>query len=291
MTDAPTPPPRTLASHPAATIIKALVIGESGTGKSGMLASLAAAGYNLWVLDYDNGLDPIVEALKDNPAALQRVRYEPCRDEVVFRGGVPTIKAPVHAYKDAGRILTEWGVHTFTASDVLILDTLSTFSEAAFNQALAAGGRLNQRPQQADYGWMADSVKLFIENLTSPDLHCHVIVNTHIRYLAGDDEAQTTTKGVPNAKGQEIPRTVARYFNTVLHTRTQGTGAATKRLISTRPQGVVEVKVPSPRAKATYPIETGLADFFRDVLGHGPMDSSPTPIQKESTPPSSDQPA
>ncbi len=163
----------------------------------------------------------------------------------------------------------------FTDQDVLVLDTLTTFSDAAFNQALMLGARLNQRPQLQDYGWCADSVKLFIEMLTSPELNCHVIVNTHVKWFAADEESQTQAKGLPNAKGQEISRVVSRYFNTVIHTRTQGSGPAAKRVISTKPQGVVEVKTSAPKnVKDTYGIETGLAQLFHDILGHGPTPPS-----------------
>lgn len=260
-----------LADHPSGQVIKLLNIGESKTGKTGALASLAKAGYNLYILDYDNGLDIIQTALRADPAALRRVTYETLRDTIQMSGGVPKLKPPIHAYKDAGKALTEWNAGSFTPRDVLVLDTLTTFSEAAFNEATSLGGRLNQRPQLQDYGWMADSVKLFIEMITDPGLNCHVIVNTHIRYFSGNEEDQTQAKGLPNAKGQEISRVVSRYFNSVVLTRSQGSGPATKRLITTQPQGVVEVATSAPHSvKPTYPVETGLADLFKDILGHGP---------------------
>jgi len=280
-----------LLEHPSAKTVKMLNIGESGAGKTGALASLAQAGYNLWVLDYDNGLDVVQNVLRRLPdplaaSALKRVTYETLRDTIVSVGGLPRVKSPVSAYKGAGKVLTEWGAQNFTPQDVLVLDTLTTFSEAAFNEALQLAGRLNQRPQLQDYGWMADSVKLFIEMITAPELNCHVIVNTHVRYLSGEADAEIM-KGLPNAKGQEISRIVSRYFNTVTLTRTRGTGPAAKREISTQPQGVVEVKTSAPtHVKPTYPIETGLASLFEDILGHGPSSTSTlsaSNLQKETT--------
>lgn len=260
-----------LIDHPSTSVIKLLMIGESGSGKTGALASLAKAGYRLWVLDFDNGLDIVQNVLRNDRDALARVTYETLRDTISVVNGVPKYKAPVHAYKDAGKTLNEWGADKFTDRDVVVLDTLTTFSDAAFNEALVLGGRLNQRPQLQDYGWTADSVKLFIEMLTSPEFGAHVIVSTHIRWFAADEEAQTQAKGLPNAKGQEISRVVSRFFNTVALVRTQGSGPAAKRVISTKPQGVVEVKTSSPTTvKDSYPIETGLAALFHDILGHGP---------------------
>jgi len=287
----------TLADHSSTSIIKLLAVGENGTGKSGALASLAKAGYRLWILDYDNGLDSIVDALSGDTDALKRVTFETLRDDITTVNGLPKIKTPVHAYEDAGRTIQKWEkslpeyeivtqefleedkppvisktTHHFTPSDVLVLDTLSSFTQAAFNKALALGARLNQRPQLQDYGWMADSVKLFIEMLTSPDLNCHVIVNTHIRFLTSEAD-ETTQRGLPNAKGQEISREVGKYFNNVILFRTLGSGPGARRRIGTQPQGVVEVKVSAPsKVKAEYPIDTGLADLFADILGHrGPI--------------------
>jgi hypothetical protein len=109
--------------------------------------------------------------------------------------------------------------------------------------------------------------------LTDDDSKFNLIVNTHIRYFSGDDESQTQARGLPNAIGQQIPSTVSRYFNTVVLTRTQGAGVGTKRVISTQPQGVIEVKTSNPfGVKPTYPVNnTGLADLFKDILGRSPV--------------------
>lgn len=260
----------TLNDYAASQTIKLLNIGESKSGKTGALASLATAGYNLHILDYDGGLEVLANVLRGSPDALSRISYESPRDRIEPVNGVPKVKS-ADAYKAAGRILTEWKAQEFTPSDILVIDTLTTFSDAAFNEALKLGGRLGQRPQLQDYGWMADSVKLFIEMITDPALNCHVIVNSHIRYFAGSDDDQTLPRGLPNAKGQEISRIVSRYFNTVVLTRTQGSGPGAKRRISTTPTGVVEVATSSPlTVKADYPIETGLASLFADILGSAP---------------------
>lgn len=272
-----------LADLHSTRVIKALCVGESGTGKTGALASLARAGYNLWLLDYDNGYEVLLDLLKDDAPAMSRVQVALLRDTITMDRGVPKVKGPPHAYKDAGKTLAEWNAQDFGPQDIIVLDTLTTFSDAAFNEALALSSRLNQRPQLQDYGWMAESVKLFIELLTSPDLACHVIVNTHVKFFSGDDESQVAARGLPNARGQQISQTVSRYFNSVLLFRSTGSGPATKRVITTQPRGVVEVKTSAPSsAKPEYPISSGLADLFRDILGSTPNDApSPSKAQRD----------
>ena len=273
----------TLDEHAETRVVKLLNVGDSKSGKTGSLASLARAGYNLYILDYDNGLDILVNLLHDDRDTLKRIRYEALRDTIVTQNGLPRLKSPIHAYKDAGRALQAWGAENFTPADVLVLDSLTTFSEAAFNEALMLSGRLNQRPLLQDYGWLADSVKLFIEMITDPSLNCHVIVSSHIRYFAADEESQTQARGLPNAKGQEISRIVSRYFNSVVLTRSMGTGAATRRLITTKPQGVVEVATSNPKTKDLYPVETGMAQLFKDLLGGREPQGPPAPQKAKST--------
>ena len=268
----------TLDDHDAINAVKMLNVGESKSGKTGALASLAKAGYYLDILDYDNGLDILRNVLADDREALRRIRYESPRDTIATINGLPQLRPPIHAYKDAGKILQDWKLDELGPDHILVLDTLTTFSEAAFNQSLMTAGRLNQRPQLTDYGWMADSVKLFVEMITDPGIKCHVIVNTHVRYFSADEESQTQARGLPNAKGQEISRIVSRYFNTVVLTRSTGTGAGTRRLITTKPQGVVEVATSNPKAKDTYPVETGMAALFKDLLAG---QSAPAPTEKE----------
>lgn len=252
-------------------LVKLLNIGLSGTGKTGCLASLAEAGYNLYILDFDNNARILQRLLADKPEALARLHIISLRDKIAFNNGVPKIKPPLVAYKGAGRALSDWKADEFTENDILIIDTLTKMSEAAFNEAMLLGGRLNQRPQLQDYGWMADSVKLFIDMITSDDWTSHVIVNTHIKYIEGNEDLQTAARGLPNAKGQEISNTVSVNFNTTVLMRTKGQGPGAKRVISTQPQGVVEVKTENPRnVKPEYSVETGMAQLFADILGHGP---------------------
>lgn len=286
-----------LTAHHALTYIKAINVGMSGAGKTGALASLALAGYNLHILDYDNGLDILVDLLRDDPDAMRRVQYVTLRDRLATRRGSVVVVPPTTAFKRAGNTLDRWGAGSFTAKDIIVLETLTSFSEAGLNEARSLSGRLNERPQLQDWGWMAEALRRFIEMLTDPGdeeatpprpptFPCHLIVNTHIRYMDSDEErpardAQRSAKtqvdaidilrGVPNCLGQEVPRTVGRYFNTVLLTTTQGKGRAMKRLITTIPQGIIEVKCSAPkRAKAVYPQETGLADLFHDILNTTP---------------------
>jgi hypothetical protein len=283
-----------LADYSFSQLLKIINIGLSGSGKTGTLAELARRGWNLHILDYDNGLGILANLLADSPAALARIHYETLRDKIKLVNGRPRVASPVTAFKGAGKVLEAWdAANAFGPDDILVLETLTTFSEAGLNEARAMSNHLDDRPTLPDWGVMAEMVSNFIQMITDPgdslaqrppQIPCHVIVNTHIRFLEADEEAVVRrsqdqkerdsidlVRGLPNAKGQEIPRNIGKFFNTVLLTSSKGSGQNTKRVISTRPQGVIEVKCEAPKtAKAEYPQDTGMADFFKDVLRREP---------------------
>jgi hypothetical protein len=92
---------------------------------------------------------------------------------------------------------------------------------------------------------------------------CNIIVNCHIVYIGEENGPQ---HGYPASLGKALSPKIGRYFNTVLLTRTTGQGTNTKRQILTNSTGMVELKTTAPsRVEASYPIETGLADYFKTI--------------------------
>src|SRR3990167_5326691 len=87
-----------LANHPSALKTNLLFLGDSGMGKTGALASLAIAGYNLRIMDYDNGVDILANILKpgiqpymltpeQSLTAISRVDYITLTDKFKTLGG------------------------------------------------------------------------------------------------------------------------------------------------------------------------------------------------------------
>jgi len=67
-----------ISKHKSADYTKLMLVGDSGAGKTSALASLANAGYNLRILDFDDGLSILPEFL--NKDAVQRVSYVTLKD-------------------------------------------------------------------------------------------------------------------------------------------------------------------------------------------------------------------
>jgi len=264
-----------LSEHSSSSITKMLLIGDSGAGKTGALASLAQAGYNLRILDLDAGLDVLANLLKDPNSpygkdALARVEFETLTDSIKTVG-TRLVPGKAAVWQRAVKLLENWKTESadfgpilkWTDKDVLVIDSLTMLGQAAMNFILSMNARLGQRPQLADWGDAQALVEGMLQMLYDENVKCNVVVISHIAYIG---EEGGVTHGYPSAPGKALPPKVGRYFNTTLMARTTGAGTGQKRKLLTNTAGMVELKNTAPlKVKPEYDLSTGLADYFRDV--------------------------
>ncbi len=276
-----------LSSHQSATSTKMILLGDSGSGKSGALASLADAGYNLRVLDIDNGLDVLSNVLKDpkggyGKEALGRVKYVTITDPMKAVGGklVPN-KATV--WQRAIKLLDNWKVEekqadgtmkvfedlgpisTWGERDVLVIDSLTFLCNAAMNFVLSMNARLGQQPHQSDWYAGQQMVESLLQMLYDENVKCNVIVIAHVTYIGEDNGPQ---KGYPASLGKALSPKIGRYFNTVVMAKASGSGTGVKRKIVTNSIPMVELKTSAPtKVKPEYDLDKGLAEIFKDLRG------------------------
>src|SRR5690349_16646671 len=121
-----------LANHQSNEFTKLLIEGDSGSGKTGALASLVGAGYKLRILDFDNGLETLKNyVLRDWPDKIANVEYRTLRDKRKMTGEGPIIEGVPKAFVDGIKMLDRWkydqtdlGVPaTWGAECILILDS------------------------------------------------------------------------------------------------------------------------------------------------------------------------
>lgn len=251
-----------LADHQSNSFTKLLLTGDSGSGKSGALTSLVKAGYKLRILDMDNGLDPLKTfVLKECPENVANVEYRTLRDDYKTTAAGPKVSKP-RAFVDAMKMLDHWKydeVDLGSPSDwgpecIVVLDSLSFFSDAAFDWAESMNPGAKD-PRQWFYS-AQQAVESALALLTSGSFRTNVIVSAHVRYSTGDDGAQ---KGYPNAIGSALGPTIPRYFN---HWA-QCTNKAGKRTIQTAATAMFDLKNTKPfDMEKTYDLSDGLAKFF-----------------------------
>lgn len=272
-----------LADHQSNQFTKLLIEGDSGSGKSGALTSLVRDNYKLRILDYDNGLEPLKQfILRDCPQNIGNVEYRTLRDKRKAGPEGPMIDGQAKAFVSGIKMLDRWkykddadeidlGVPAEWGPDcILVLDSLTFFADSAFDfrEPLTPRGRDGKYDMRAVYKDAQDAVENVLALLTSESFRTNVIVISHIRYV----DTPNGLKGYPTAIGSALSPQIPRYFNSVALCQTSSGG---KRTIQTSATAVIDLKNPKPFAMApSFPIETGLADFFR-VLREPPKAEKP----------------
>lgn len=252
-------------------IFKGLMVGDSGNGKTGMLASLLDAGYKLRILDFENGLDPLIGYAKKKEN-LKNLEYETLLDEFKMVGANLAVKkAP--SFQRAMALLQGWGdfgpVQTWGPDCILCVDTIGRMARASYNMVLQANGVVGMMgtrggPEMSHYGAAMDNVERALSWLTNPNLvPCHVICNAHWTW---QDFEGGGSRPYPEAIGNKLNPKIARDFNNLYSVSlTAGT-----RTIKVKKDGLIACKSSKPLSKEQYPIETGLAEIFKEIVGPPP---------------------
>ena len=277
-----------LARHQSNEYTKLLVLGDSGSGKSGALASLVKSGYHLRIVDMDNGLETLKQyILKECPEKIEGVEFRTLRDKRKASPSGPIIDGAPKAFVEAIRMLDRWryvdeggneidlGVPAEWGPDViLVIDSLTFLSDAAYDwrEPLTPKGKEGKYDQRAVYKDAQDAIESVLALVTSEAFRTNVIVTSHVKYV---DNPDGTKKGYPTAVGSALSPQIPRYFNTVALFQTKAGG---KRTLHTAATAMIDLKNPKPFEMAKeYPIETGLADLFSVLRSPPQQQEEPTP--------------
>lgn len=252
------------------SLVKICYIGDSSTGKTGSLTSLAKEGYKIRVLDFDNGVGTLRSyVLKECPEKIVNIDSIQVRDKTTLGTSIalggkrgPMIAKPEAFTKglefmekwDDGSNPAEWGPEY-----IFVLDSLSAYGKAAL--AWATGLNPGAKDPRQWFFAAQKAVEDTIALLTSAEFNTNVIIISHINYK---EVTEGVSKGYVNAVGSALGPIIPRYFNTLISTETVGFGKQLKRTIKTIPTGVVDLKTPVAHSvSAELPLETGMADLFK----------------------------
>jgi hypothetical protein len=261
-----------LANHQSNDFTKLLLIGEAMSGKTGSLVSLVKAGYKLRIQDYDNKLDVLKYYVQHEcPDLIGNIEYVSLRDKRKTTAIGSMIDGKPKAFIEGMKLLDNWKYTNDDGTEVdlgkpndwgpdciLVIDSLSRLCDAAFDfrEPLVPVGKSGERDMRAVYGDAQDAVEMLLATLTSKTFATNVIVIAHISYQEMGDG---TTKGFPQGVGQKLSPKIPQYFpSAVLFTNKAG-----RRAIQTNSTPLIDLANPAPfKMEKSYPIETGLADFF-----------------------------
>lgn len=199
--------------------IKAIVLGNSGSGKTGELISLASAGYRLWIMDYEDGADILENLIRHPPPNCQhwkKLTYsgpdnpEPGDINVVkisntFKEFGGSLIAKSDGWERANEALASWKAerktgdpyfaYTLTDRDVLVQDTLSGLADLCVDHVLALNsramdGKSGSGPRIQDYKQMQGLMDFMMRALACDRMRAHWILNCHVSTYQEGGETQ-----------------------------------------------------------------------------------------------------
>lgn len=194
------------ADHPVTSRVKLLLLGDSGQGKTGGLASLANEGFKVHVLDVDRGLDVVSEYI--NPDKIGNLDYVPVNNKDA--GAWKAVQEHLFKAWDGkeGENVYSWG-----AEDVLVIDS-ATFLCDMCHTSVLQDHKIAFDAAKYDRGYWNVTAKRFealISNLMEEKVKCNIILTAHLRYL--EDEKTGATQLAPSFLGRQLPSILPRYMN------------------------------------------------------------------------------
>ena len=262
---------------PSLDYVKLLITGETKTGKSGSLLSLLEADYRIYYIDMDNGCEALVNFAKHRcPDKLDNLDIETLRDVAKFDGAGIEVASP-RSFVKACKLTSRWSdktdIHSLGPDAVLVIDSLTYLGRAAYEWGLdLLGGRAKVRDNRRIYGPASKALIDILAAVTGPGCETNVVVISHNRYEMkdifdhnGKKVGEEPVRGFPMAVGEAAGMQVPTLFNTWLLLEMNNR----RREFKTQPTDLIAASVPLPSGvvKASYPVETGLADIFNLLLG------------------------
>lgn len=279
----------TLAQKKQSKTLRILSKGFPGSAKTGSLAALANAGYNLRIADFDGNTDSLIPHL--TPDALQRVEVVSLEDKLKDNGQFIETSGTPTAFTRFLKLWNNWEyetpegkvslgpVRSWGPNDILVLDSLTSLGDAAMRRTMFVNNRTIMNRRDSDWGTAMADQENVIKVMTAEDIPCHVIVTAHLRIIQPRDERKgdsDLTKQIkeemaelikpryyPSALGWQLPQNFEQHFPIVLLFETKFIGNQPKRVITTRPRPEVDVKMPNPKVPAELPVETGMLTIFK----------------------------
>lgn len=246
-----------LRGHVAESRLKLIVAGDSGKGKTGLLSTLANAGYNLGILDFDNGLDILFSYLNDD--ALDRVHYITLEDDIKNRRSAwgQFCKVLDDGWKDDQEDLGK--IQDWDDTWFLVIDSGTKMGSAAMRATLSQGGKdINAQPTLPDYGEAGRKIINRITPLLSNKLKFHLIINTHLKSDKDDyDRTYYMPAFVGSASSIELPT----LFNNVVRIDNKPNGEPFIRTKSDNKMGL-KTSAPNELGKEA---EFDLATFMKVI--------------------------
>ncbi len=272
-----------LADLKSTSPIKAIIAAQSGLGKTGLLWSLAKAGFKLRIYDCDRGSQILASLLKSDPEAMARVQVNVFTDKM--RGTNTGFAKPDEKEKLAwvrlSDALNKWpdnpdeSPQTWSTDTVAVFDSVTIMGKLALTYAQKMNQRSGKKPEWTDYGDAQAALQSLFALLYSDYVNCHVLYLTHVS--KEHDKDGNFIGAYPSSVGKALNEVIPRYVNNILTMKMVGMGAGAKRYLCTQPtSNQIITKTEELNVAKEYLASSGtephpaLAQFFADCGWEGP---------------------
>jgi hypothetical protein len=272
----------TLDQAPISDLVKMILIGDSGTGKTGSLVSLVKAGYKLRIMDFDGLLRVLIEQIRRQcPDKIKNVSYLTFQDKLIASPSGPMPDGVPTAFNRAIGALLKWkdgaedlGNPALWGPDcVLVIDTFTRVSDCAlrWGDSMTPVGKSGRADGRAGYWTAQQAILELMTILNSPTFNTNVILVAHVAY---QERGDGIIRGFPRAVGKAINTEIPGFFEHVLVAERTGDGVNATRTIKAVTNGLVETKSPildnHPELLAPMPLNEALAKYFLAARGKAP---------------------
>lgn len=272
--------------------VRLMIVGYPGTAKTGMIASIANAGYKIRMIDFDGNSQSLLAYT--NPDKLANIDIVYLEDKMrngerfiettgiptAFRAGLDLMdewkyKEPDGTQINLGRS-KDWGCDT-----VVVLDSLTSMGLASFRRQQSLSNKTPLNTTEQVWGLAMAQQEAFIEKLTSETNNFHVIVIAHLKIVGPKDlrkEDDDITKAIkaemqelipnrlfPSALGKALPPVIGGHFPLLIEAANDFKAGKVERVIRTIPRPELDLKVPSKVSFDKANVSDGLAKIFAEL--------------------------
>lgn len=272
--------------------VRMMIVGYPGTAKTGMIASLANAGYKIRMIDYDGNSQSLLAFTdKDKLANIDIVYLEDRMRNgerfiettgvpLAFRKGLDLMdewkyKEPDGTEINLGRS-KDWGCDT-----VVVLDSITSMGLASFRRQQSLSNKTPLNTTEQVWGLAMAQQEAFIEKLTSEANNFNVIVLSHLKIVGPKDlrkEDDDVTKELkqelhelipnrlfPSALGKALPPVIGGHFPILIEAANDFKGNSVNRIIRVVPRPELDLKIPSKVSFDKASVTDGLAKIFAEL--------------------------
>lgn len=272
--------------------VRMMIVGYPGTAKTGMIASLANAGYKIRMIDYDGNSQSLLTYT--NPDKLANIDIVYLEDKMrngerfiettgiptAFRAGLDLMDEWKYIEPDGTKVnlgkSKDWGCDT-----IVVLDSVKSMGDASFRRQQSLSNKTPLNTTEQVWGLAMAQQEAFIEKVTSETNKFHVIAISHLKIIGPKDirkEDDDVTKEIkaelqelipnrlfPWALGKQLSPVIGGHFPILIEATNEFKANQVQRIIRTVPRQELDLKLPSKISFDKASASDGLAKIFAEL--------------------------